>query len=191
MYKVVVIAGGIGSGKSVVSQALRTMGYPVYDCDSAAKKLMDGSDELKRRLVEAFGPDVVKDGAINRKQLGAIIFTSDEARLKVNSIVHPAVEQDFLQWAEAQKTGLVGLETAIPRESGLHKIAAEVWQVEAPLEVRIERVKRRDSLTESQILGRIQSQQGERLEGKNVIAIYNDGNTPLIPQIENRINKLI
>ena len=63
IMKTVAITGGIGSGKSVVSRLLRVEGYPVYDCDSQAKRIMDNDAEIQRQLQNAFGEDVVVDGA--------------------------------------------------------------------------------------------------------------------------------
>ena len=65
IMKTVAITGGIGSGKSVVSRLLRVEGYPVYDCDSQAKRIMDNDAEIQRQLQNAFGEDVVVDGVIH------------------------------------------------------------------------------------------------------------------------------
>ncbi|MDE6436166.1 MAG: dephospho-CoA kinase, partial [Muribaculaceae bacterium] len=88
----IAITGGIGSGKSVVSRVLRAMGYPVYDCDSQAKAIMDADAEIHRRLCSEIDAAVVTDGVIDRKRLAEIVF-NDKAKLAVlNAIVHSAVK---------------------------------------------------------------------------------------------------
>lgn len=73
--KITAITGGIGSGKSVVSEMLRTMGYPVYDCDSRAKVIMDGDEEIKQAIATQICGDAIDaDGNIDRKRLGAVVF---------------------------------------------------------------------------------------------------------------------
>lgn len=78
IMKTVAITGGIGSGKSVVSRLLRVEGYPVYDCDSQAKRIMDNDAEIQRQLQNAFGEDVVVDGVIHRQKLASLVFGNSE-----------------------------------------------------------------------------------------------------------------
>ena len=102
--KVIALTGGIGSGKSVVSSILRIMGYVVYDCDSQAKKVMDSSEKIKRGLLDAFGYDCVdKDGLINRKYLGKVVFDNPKALSTLNGIVHPEVRKDLQEWTRIKK----------------------------------------------------------------------------------------
>ena len=84
IMKTVAITGGIGSGKSVVSRLLRVEGYPVYDCDSQAKRIMDNDAEIQRQLQKAFGEDVVVDGVIHRQKLASLVFGNSENLRKLN-----------------------------------------------------------------------------------------------------------
>ena len=185
--KIIAITGGIGSGKSVVSQILRRMGHEVYDCDSRAKALMNGSDEIKRDLRNAFGADVVGgDGAINSARLAQIVFADSDALKKLNAIVHPRVKTDILQWSGSfAGKPFVFIETAILEESNLSDIVAEVWHVYAPVEVRVKRVMLRNHATESEVKARIASQK-EAAE-PSADFIVNDGVTPVLPQIVSRL----
>ena len=186
--KIIAITGGIGSGKSVVSQVLRRMGYEVYDCDSRAKALMNSSNEIKRDLSNAFGADVVGgDGKINSARLAQIVFADGSALMRLNAIVHPRVKTDILRWSGsfARSKPFVFIETAILEESNLGDIIAEVWHVYAPVEVRVKRVMMRNNATESEVKARIASQ-NEAAEPSTDF-IINDGATPVLPQIMSRL----
>src|SRR3954471_3696068 len=102
------LTGGIGSGKSTVSALLRERGVPVVDADELAREAVAvGSDGL-REVVAAFGPDVLgPDGNLDRKQLGALVFSDPEARKRLNSITHPRVRQlSQRRFAELERQGV-------------------------------------------------------------------------------------
>lgn len=186
--KIIAITGGIGSGKSVVSQVLRRMGYEVYDCDSRAKALMNSSNEIKRDLSNAFGADVVGgDGKINSARLAQMVFADGSALMRLNAIVHPRVKTDILRWSGsfARSKPFVFIETAILEESNLGDIIAEVWHVYAPVEVRVKRVMKRNNATESEVKARIASQNEAAEPSPDFI--INDGATPVLPQIMSRL----
>ena len=98
--KTVGITGGIGSGKSVVSTILKILKYPVYDSDSQAKQLMITSPVIKSELKTLIGDDVYVGDIINKPLLSSYIFSSEENREKVNSIVHPQVRIHFSEWRQ-------------------------------------------------------------------------------------------
>lgn len=185
MKKLVAISGGIGSGKSVVSDVLRVMGFPVYDCDAMAKSLMDNSLEIKAKLKEVFGDNVVQDGIIDRKQLAGLVFGNGAALEQLNGIVHPAVVNDVLKWYSAQKSSLSFVETAILKESGLVDVVDAVLTVCADKETRISRVERRNGLTRKAVLDRMAMQNdGVAFKGLPVYSIDNNGYMAIIPQID-------
>lgn len=181
--KRIAIIGGIGSGKSVVSRLLSLMGYPVYDCDSNAKRLMDESEDIHRGLVDIFGPSAVTPEGINRAYIASIAFKDAEKLSKLNSLVHPAVLHDFDRWA--QRNGeIVFVETAILSESGMSKSVDAVWSVEAPLESRVERVMVRNAMSREDVMRRISSQATTIPdEITSVTHLINDDSHALIPQI--------
>lgn len=186
--KVIALTGGIGSGKSVVSAVLRTMGYAVYDCDSRAKSIMDNSQAIKHSLVEAFGNEAVStDGVINRGYIAGRVFGDDEALCRLNGIVHPAVHADVERWiGECAGRGQqrVFVETAILRRSNLHDIIDCEWRVVAPESVRVERVMRRNNLPREAVEARINAQAGEEASDSNASMIINDGIMAVLPQVE-------
>lgn len=185
--RIIAITGGIGSGKSIVSQVLHRMGYEVYDCDSRAKALMNNSSEIKADLLHVFGDDVIcADGKINSLRLAQIVFNDKDALLKLNAIVHPRVKEDILRWSGLADARFVFIETAILEESNLNDIVAEVWHVFAPVEVRVKRVMLRNNASESEVRARIASQKESTQPSAD--CIINDGITPLLPQIMARLN---
>ena len=119
MYKVG-ITGGIGSGKSTVCRMFAELGVAVYDSDAEARGLMTGSVELRETVCREFGDDIYKeDGSLDRARLAAAVFADDDARRRLNAIVHPAVISDFEAWAQRQSGDYVLLESAILFEAGL------------------------------------------------------------------------
>ena len=185
--KLIAITGGIGSGKSVVSRMMQVMGYDVYDCDSRAKGLMTGNEDVKRQLVEAFGKETyLDDGSINREHLSAVAFTNDDALARLNAIVHPATARDLQRWADAQKrqgASLAFVETALLRTAALDQVVDEVWHVTAPTQVRIDRVMARNGLTAAQVQARIDSQTLEDKIAQGEHEIVNDNTSALLPQV--------
>lgn len=187
------ISGGIGCGKTVVSRMVGAIGYPVYDCDSRAARIMDTDAGIKRAIADDVHPECLTDGGeIDRRRLSEIVFSDYEALQRLNSIVHAAVRRDLAAWAAAQ-TGDCFVETAILYQSGLDKMVDEVWQVEAPVDLRVERVMARNSIGREQVIARIASQERfvpERLH-PYVRVIVNDAVEPLLPQVEEALRARI
>jgi dephospho-CoA kinase len=186
------ITGGIGSGKSVISRILRLLNYPVYDSDFWAKELMNNNPNIQQALTKRFGHETYQSNTLNRPFLAKQIFNNEDARLFVNSIVHPIVSQHFLDWTENQNSELVFIESAILFSSGLDKIIDTTIFVDAPQQIRLQRAKLRDNSTDTAILARINSQSQEELYAKKRSKyIINNDNQLLIPQITTIIKELL
>ena len=182
------ICGGIGSGKSVVSRILRLQGEAVYDCDMEAKRIMDTSEDVLRALNERYGEEVCPvEGPICRPELARRVFGSDEERLWLNGLVHRLVREDVAAWhvrMSAEGRGRCFVESAILVSSGLAAMCGEVWLVTASDEVRIARIRQRDSLPEDAIRTRMRSQEDEERQLKSldipVRVIDNSGDVGLL-----------
>ncbi len=157
MYKVG-ITGGIGSGKSTVSRILEECGVAVYTSDDRAKELMSSSPELRAKIIEAFGAEAYDGDRLNRAYLAQRIFNDPTALATLNSIVHPAVMDDFDSWAEQQSGSYVVLESAILFEANLDNRVDCVVSVLAPEELRIERAMQRDGASREDVVSRIANQ---------------------------------
>lgn len=189
MAELIAITGGIGCGKSIVSLILKEMGYEVYDCDWKAKYLMDNSPTIKDCLKSTFGNDIIIDGTINRVKLANIVFNNKEKLVKLNNIVHSSVKEDLISWKlENSHNKLLFVETAILYQSGLDSIVDEVWEVNAPLEIRIERVMKRNNISRQDVLSRIESQKYEILTQADYI-ITNDDKVAILPQLVTILGK--
>lgn len=187
--RIIAITGGIGSGKSVVSKIVERMGFAVYDCDSRAKALMDSDPTIGEAIEREICRSVVSDSGIDRKALGEIVFADSQALAALNRIVHGAVVHDFDSWKLDLPTAFV--ETAILYTSGLDRHVTEVWEVTAPTDIRIERVRLRNPwLSEAHIRQRIESQMCEERFPKHATTrrIVNDNRSAIIPQIESLLS---
>ena len=142
----IAVTGGIGSGKSFVCRQLAERGIRVYDCDAAAKRLMRSSAVLQEKLKELVGAEVYHGGQLVKPVMAAFLLASDENQKAVNSIVHPAVAEDF------KSSGYDWMECAILFESGFDHLVDCVICVTAPEEVRIQRVMSRDGLSRERAL---------------------------------------
>lgn len=185
------ITGGIGAGKSVVSRTLRCSGFPVYDCDSEAKRIMTEDQEVRKVLVSQFGENLyTEDGALNTKFLASIIFRDSEKRNFVNSVVHLAVKKDIEKERRCLK-GFFFIESAIIFTGGLVKFCDSIWVITAPLKERIERVLLRDHSTVEAIEARIKSQEKEfsELERYHPLVLDNSDHKPLLAEILKLINR--
>lgn len=133
------IAGGIGSGKSYVCRRLEQHGIQVYDCDSAAKRLIRTSTDLQQQIVSLVG-------SLDKAAMSRFLLASEHNQQALNAIIHPAVFQDF------RESGLLWMESAIMYESGANQLVDAVVVVTAPDELRIQRVMQRDSISREKAL---------------------------------------
>ena len=170
----VAICGGIGSGKSTVCQMFADRGIAIYNSDQRAKTLMVESQSLREKIIAEFGEASYIDGDINRSFLAQKVFNSAEQLARLNSIVHPAVKDDFLAWAEAQEGEYCILECDILFESGFDKVVDKTVAVLSPLPLRISRAMERDGATREQIEARVKAQMSDDELAKRVdFAIVN------------------
>ncbi len=185
--KVLLCTGGIGSGKSFVVHILQTMGCPAYDCDERAKALYDEAPVLLHDVVTLTGREVLTSaGRMDRRKLAARLFAEPALRRQVEALVHPAVIRDFTAWRDAQTAPVVLMESAILLEHPQYRpLYDKVLVVSAPEEVRIERVMARDGVTREAVQQRMKAQWSEqqRRDAADYI-IENDGEQPLLPQID-------
>lgn len=169
-HPIIAITGGIGSGKSYVCRLLGQHGVEVYDCDSAAKRLMRTSADLQARLTRLIGADTFIGGELNKAAIAAFMMKSDDNVKAVNAIVHPAVAEDFLS------SGNTWMESAILYDSGFDRYADIVIAVTAPEETRVQRIIARDNITREKALEWIARQlPQEEVAGRADYVIVNDG----------------
>lgn len=179
------ITGGIGSGKTTVCKIFELLGVPVYYADDEAKKLLDSDLAVKEAVVNGLGAEVLDNNQIDRKKLASLVFNNPANLALLNSIVHPAVGTHFENWLNHHSgSGYILKEAAILFESGAYKGVDKVITVVAPLELKIERVVKRDKTTREQVEQRINNQlsDDEKIK-RSQFVVYNDEQNLLIPQI--------
>ena len=188
----IAITGGIGSGKSYISNILQEYGIPIYNTDDEAKRLMVSDEGIRRDLVALLGEDVYVEGTLNKSLLASYLFADAENAARINGIVHPRVKMDFCRWLE-QHSGqeIVGMECAILFEAGFDDAVDSVVMVYAPEDLRVERAMKRDHATEAQIRARIAAQLDDEEKRKRAdYVIYTDGSIPLDSQLSTLIAQL-
>ena len=159
--KVIAITGGIGSGKSKVSNYLIEKGYPVYSADDRSKQLLL-EDNIRPKIMDLLGPDAyTRDGKeylVNKPYIASKIFSDDVLRKKMEGIIHPAVRQDFESWLNEQSAKFVFQESALILASKNPYPFDKVIYIDADLDQRIDGVMSRDQTSREQILQRIAAQ---------------------------------
>jgi dephospho-CoA kinase len=189
----VAVTGGIGSGKSVVCKIFEKIGIPVFNADFEAKKLINTSRTIHDKLVSLFGAAIYQsNGDIHRKKMADLIFNDNFALQKVNEIVHPEVRKRFIEWGKEQNSPYIIQEAAIIFESKQTQSFDKIITVTAPLELKIERVIKRDQVSKEEVYKRMQSQLPDEIKiAKSDFVIMNDEIEMIIPQIIEINNKLI
>jgi dephospho-CoA kinase len=186
------ITGGIGVGKTYVSDILRKLDYPVYNSDEVSKKIMNTNLELIQLIKNEFGEDIyTSDNKLNSSRLSSLVFSDRLILTKINSIVHPFIFDDFKLWCLKQSSSIVFKEAAILFESGANNDLDAVICISADDNLRIERIKKRDGRTEEDIRLIISSQIDQvRKEEMSDYKIINNGKTSLLMQINEIIEDL-
>ncbi len=179
--KTIGLTGGIGSGKSTVSQLLGELGAFVIDADKVGHEIYLPGKEAWKQVTAAFGQDILApDQTIDRKKLGAIVFGSDDARKRLNSIVHPLMFTDIDRRIKEKRaegfTKPIVVEAAILIEANWLPLADEVWLVVTNKNAVIDRVASQRGMSAKDTEARIASQLSDAERRKYAtLVIENDG----------------
>lgn len=186
------LTGGIGSGKSTVAAIFEVLDIPVYYADKIAKQLMQEDESLVKTIKLNFGESCYDAGKLNRAYLSSIIFNNKSKLELLNSIVHPATIAHAENWMSHQITPYCIKEAALIFESQSNKKLDFVIGVHSPENLRINRIMRRDQISENEIKARIDAQMNETEKmAKCDFVINNNEIELLIPQVLSIHQKLI
>jgi len=159
--KIIGLTGNIASGKSKISEYLKTKGFKIIDADLIGKSILE-DESIKNRLVRVFGAEIMnKDGSIDRKKLGTIAFSSKENLEKLNRITLPLLSKKIkkrINEYKRKKTKLLVLDAAILIEAKWNKIVDEVWVVYINPEVQLDRLIKRENYSIEEAKNRINAQ---------------------------------
>lgn len=178
------LTGNIGSGKSTVARIFQSLGIPVYNADTEAKRLMLEDEELQKSITKVFGEMAFQGNALNRSFLASQVFNDTEKLALLNSLVHPVTLRDAERWMHEQKNHYIIKEAALIFESGSEKNLDFVIGVQSPEALRIERAAKRDGVSHEMIKARMdrQMEEAEKMRLCKYVVI-NDENHLLIPQV--------
>lgn len=179
------ITGGIGSGKTTVCKIFAALGLPIYYADDRGKYLLSHNQKLRSEVTKSFGDECYfSDGTLNRGFLASTVFGDETKLAKLNSLVHPAVADDFETWITNQSSKIIIKEAALLIENESYKKLDFLISVLASEQIRVERVLLRDRHRSKKQVGDILANQVTDLERKKLsqMLINNDGKDLIIPQ---------
>ena len=168
------ITGGTGCGKTTLLKEIEARGGLILDCDAIYHELLTRDDALLNAINDRF-PGVVVDKKLERKKLGAIVFSDELALLDLNAITHGAIKAEILRRL-AEKPALAAIDAIALFEGGLAELCDATVAVCAPEEDRIGRLMERDGISREYALSRIRAQKSEGwFRQMCVHTLYNDG----------------
>ncbi len=177
---VIGLTGGIGTGKSEAARHLVALGAELIDADVVGHEAYRPHAEAWRRVVEAFGEGILgPDKEIDRRSLGAIVFSDPEQLARLNGIMHPLMAgmvQERIDTYREEGAGVVVVEAALLFEAGWNSLVQEVWVTDSPVDVVVQRLAQRNGMSEDEARRRVSSQMSrdERLERADFV-IDNSG----------------
>jgi dephospho-CoA kinase len=186
--KVIGLTGSIGMGKTTAAQLFRRRGVPVYDADRAVHGLSAKGGRAVAAIGRAF-PGVVKDGAVDRKKLGAIVFNDAKALKRLESILHPLVAEErraFLRRMRARRKKAVVLDIPLLFETGNDALADVIVVVSAPAFLQTARVMKRPGMTAEKLAGILSHQMadGDKRRRAHLVVRTGAGKRPALRQID-------
>ena len=190
IMKKIGLTGGIATGKSTVSSMLRKKGYEVIDADAIVHDLQVAGSPFLQKIVKIFGAAILnKDGSLNRKELGQVIFNDAEARAKLDEMIHPAVRAEFERLIAATQNDLLFLDVPLLFEAGFDDLAEMTLVIIADQEVQLKRLMKRDGLSLSQAQARIDAQM--TLDEKIMRADFVIDNSSDKGTLEEKVEKIL
>ena len=187
------LTGGIATGKTTISNYLKSIDIPVLDADEYARKIVEPGTPGLAAITNTFGEQVLRaDGSLNRKLLGQIVFNDSSARQTLNDITHPRIQQmmaDELHRLAEQQTPLVILDIPLLLENNNVAGADAVMVVSIPESLQLTRLMQRNNLTEKEAHARISAQMP--LVEKEKLADFVIDNSGTISNTQKQVEKVI
>ena len=153
------LTGGIGAGKSTVSDYLRKLGYTIVDADLISRQVVEPGSPALDEIAEVFGEEYInEDGGLERRKLGMLVFADPSALAKLNLIMSSRIHEEITAQIKASTSRHTFLDAATLIEAGYEGIVRWLWIVDADDEVRIERVMKRDGISRQEVLDRMNNQ---------------------------------
>ena len=190
MAKVIGLTGSIASGKSTVSNKLKSIGYQVIDCDQINHEILKKDNIGYTLVVEAFGNDILNsDLEINRKALGNLIFSNKDLKEKLNNILHPLIKDIVKREIDGSSEKLIFLDCPLLFETDFHKLCDYTIVVYVNLDTQIQRLMQRDGITFPDALKKIYAQMP--LDEKLTLADFVVDNCHSLSDLDWQIKQLL
>ena len=156
---VIGLTGGIASGKSLVLKEFRKLGSQTLDSDVIAKDVVEPNQSAYKKIVKIFGPNILqKNGNLDRKKLGSLVFFDPKKRKLLESIIHPEVIRNLRQEIKSSQSQLLVIDIPLLFEAKLQNLVDKIIVVWAPLNQQMARLQKRNKLSSGEIRNRIRSQ---------------------------------
>ncbi|WP_186564320.1 dephospho-CoA kinase [Lawsonibacter celer] len=173
------ITGPTGAGKTTVLGVLEALGAEIIDCDAVYHDLLERSGPLRQALTVRFGPEILdREGRVDRKRLGGVVFGDPAALEDLNAITHRFILEEIdrrCAQAEARGCPAVGIDAIALIESGVGETCGVIVGVLAPPELRVRRIMRREGIPESYARQRVEAQKGDAFFRDNCGYILDNG----------------
>lgn len=188
------LTGGIGAGKSTISQIFKSIGIAIFNSDVYGKELLINDKYIIQKIVRKFGDNIQKNDIIDKEKLSQIVFSDKEKLAQLNQIIHPKVKLKFESWVKQQTSHYIIKESALLFETNTHQLLDKIILVKAPLDIRIQRVCKRDNRTKEEVEKIINNQIDPNSITKEADYIINNNErtllTPKIIKIHHLLNQL-
>lgn len=173
--KIIGLTGNIASGKSAISYILKNLGAEVVDMDKIGKQIQElNYKKVIEKIEKRFGKEIIKNEKINRKKLGSIAFSDKQALIDLNSIMIPLMTEKLKRTIDENRkkeTKVLVVDAAILFEANWDKFVDYVWVVYVPRETQINRLIKREKITQEEAIMRMDSQESidEKIEKADVV----------------------
>lgn len=174
----VALTGGIGSGKSTVTQLFEELGTPVIDADIIAHQLVEKGKPALKQIQKTFGNEIIQpDGSLNRQKLREQVFSNETQKKKLESILHPLIYLRISTLLDKLNNNYCIISIPLLFETQMTDFVDRIVVIDCPLATQIERVKKRDQLTEDRIMSIIDSQVSREYRKARANDIIENGST--------------
>lgn len=189
------LTGGIATGKTTVSNYLRDRyGFPILDADIYAKEAVEVDSPIFQKIVKRYGSEIqLENQALNRTRLGDIIFNDTDEKAWLEAQIHPYVRKRFQEMIDSLDNQIIVLSIPLLIEANLTHLVSEIWVVFCHYDQQIQRLQRRNHLTEEQAIARINNQLplSEKITKADVVLDNSGSLEYLYQQIDQNFKKVI
>ncbi len=183
----IALTGGISTGKSTVCNLFKLHGFLTIDADLIAHRLLD---ENSNKIATMFGNQYVENGKVLRKELGKIIFSNEENKLKLEALLHPLIKEEIIKeskiFEEQNKPYFVDIPLFFEK---MHYPIAKSLVIYTPKELQIQRLMKRDTISEDEAKLKISNQMD--IEEKRKLADMVIDNSQNLKHLQNEVERII